>query len=706
MLRLRYLLVALLALGLPVACGLGGYLLLRSFWFGRSASSPVVVVVFAAYPGASAEEVERQVTIPLEVSLAGLPRLQSLHSKSVFGSCGLYARFQPGTDYEAARQEVINRLQFTQPLPSGVEPHLVPGPGGATLRYLLIAPRDAMGRPVYALQDLKTVQDWFLEREFRRLPGVVDVGSAGGAVKRYEIHPDPDRLRRYGITLRQLQTALADANANVGGDHIIQGDVALNVRGVGLFGGGADPFSAEVLTADRPQKAADLLRAAEKRRLHEIRALVVATVNNVPILVEDVVDGGRVGPGQDEGTRGVVVASQPRTGRVACSGPGAFEDEDAVQGVVLLRRGEDPGLLRGVHDRIGELNATAGKLPPGIRIEPYHTSTEGGEGALWVYGTFPAGTSLERMAEQARKVRGLLRKLPEVERVVSQVGRSEVGGDLELLTQAWFFVGLKAGPGQRAKRIEEVRGLLSREVPGVAWLVTAKSPAELDLVFPGTPAENLLEILGPDLDELDRLAGKIANVLQTISGVEDVGVFNSIGQANLEIRVDRDKCRKWGVSAADVSAVLQAALAGKAVSTMQEGERIFDITVRWPQGRRDSETSVLDLPVDITNNQVVPGTGLAPPAPVSGPPGAGNPIANTPRLRLRDLVSPVGKDGEPDPGKDFVRPGAAAIYHAEGKRVLPVRFSVQGRRLADVRAEATQKIAPLLQAPYRIEWGD
>jgi Cu/Ag efflux pump CusA len=705
MLRLRYVLAALLALGLPVAFGLGGYLLLRSYWFGRPASPPVVVEVFAAYPGASAEEVERQVTVPLEVSLAGMPRLQSLRSKSLFGLCGLYARFQPGTDYEAARHEVINRLQFTQPLPSGVQPQIAPGRGGATLRYVLVAPRDAMGRPVYALYDLKTEQDWFLEREFRRLPGVVDVLGAGGTVKRYEIQPDPDRLRRYGVTLRQLQTALADANANVGGDYVAQGNVALNVRGVGLFGGGADPFSAEVLTADHPRKAADLLRAAEKRRLHEIRALVIATVNNVPILVEDVVDGGRLRPGEDEGKRGVVVGSQPRAGRVACSGPGPFEDEDAVQGVVLLRRGEDAGLLRGVQDRIGELNATAGKLLPGVRIEPYHTSTEGGEGALWVYGTYPASTSLERMAEQARTVRGLLRKLPEAERVVSQVGRSEDGGDLELPNQAWFFVGHKAGPGQRAKRIEEVRGLLSREVPGVAWLVTAKSPAELDLVFPGTPAENLLEILGPDLDELDRLADKIANVLQTIPGVADVGAFTSTGQASLEFRVDLDKCRKWGVSAADVSAVLQAALAGKAVSAMQEGERVFDITVRWPQSSRGGADAILDLPVDVGNNQVVPGTGPAA-APVGGQPGPGNPLANTPRLRLRDLVSPVGKDGEPDPGKDFVRPGAAAIYRDQGRRVLPVRFGVRGRSVAEVRAEAAKKIAPLLQAPYRIEWGD
>src|SRR5262249_32865280 len=158
---------------------------------------------------------------------------------------------------------------------------------------------------------------------------------------------DPDRLRRYGVTLQQLETSVGEAKANLGGDFLPGGGVARSVRGVGLFGGGADPFSAEVLTAGDPRKAADSLRAAEERRLHELRALVVATVNNNPILVADLVDGGPLGPGEDEGNRGVLVGSQPRTGQVAAGGPGPAEDEDAVLGVVRLRPGEDPGLLRG-----------------------------------------------------------------------------------------------------------------------------------------------------------------------------------------------------------------------------------------------------------------------------------------------------------------------------------------------------------------------
>ena len=156
--------------------------------------APAIIEVVAQYPGASAEEVERQVTIPLEVTLAGMPGLTHLRSKSLFGLAHLRNQFEYGVDYEEARQEVINRLQFTQQLPPGVTPQLSPqSPTGEIYRYTLNSPKDPSGRDVYTLNDLKALQDWVLEREFRRVPRIIDVTSCGGTVKRYEIHPDPDR---------------------------------------------------------------------------------------------------------------------------------------------------------------------------------------------------------------------------------------------------------------------------------------------------------------------------------------------------------------------------------------------------------------------------------------------------------------------------------------------------------------------------------
>src|SRR5262249_43187722 len=150
-------------------------------------------------------------------------------------------------------------------------------PTGEIFRYILQVPKDRSGRDIYTLNDIKALQDWVLEREFRTVPRIVDVTSFGGTVRRYEVQPDPDRLRRYGITLPQLQAALTNSNANVGGDYVSQGQVAMTVRSVGLFSGGVDPVN-KVLSLKSPSAAASILRAQEQRRLHDIRHLVIASV--------------------------------------------------------------------------------------------------------------------------------------------------------------------------------------------------------------------------------------------------------------------------------------------------------------------------------------------------------------------------------------------------------------------------------------------
>ena len=171
--------------------------------------APAIVEVTANFPGASAEEVERQVTIPLEVTFSGMPGLRSMNSKSLFGLCDIKMNWNYGSQYtyEAARQEVINRIAtISQPLPPNVTPSISPeSPTGEIYRYILKCPKDGSGRDIYTLNDLKAMQDWVMERQFRPVPRVVDLTSFGGTVRRYEVQPDPDRLRRYGVTLAQLQ---------------------------------------------------------------------------------------------------------------------------------------------------------------------------------------------------------------------------------------------------------------------------------------------------------------------------------------------------------------------------------------------------------------------------------------------------------------------------------------------------------------------
>src|SRR5262249_28954855 len=246
------LIVVLLALTLVAV---GGYAFFNVNVEAYPDPAPAIIEVVAQFPGASAEEVERQVTIPLEISLAGMPGLKYTRSKSLFGLAHLRNQFEYGVDFNKAKQEVLNRLT-TASLPASVTPVISPTtPTGEIYRYTLKSPKDALGRDVYNLNDLKSLEDWTLEREFRRVPRIAAVTGSGGTVKRYEIHPDPDRLKRFGITLQQLQTAITNSNSNVGGDYLTQGASVLNVRGIGLIGGGEDPAQ-QVLGLADPHDAA------------------------------------------------------------------------------------------------------------------------------------------------------------------------------------------------------------------------------------------------------------------------------------------------------------------------------------------------------------------------------------------------------------------------------------------------------------------
>ena len=293
------------------------------------------------------------------------------------------------------RQEVINRLQFTQPLPPGVTPQISPeSPTGEIYRYSLLSPKDALGRDIYTLSDLKALQDWTLERDFRRVPRIVDITSYGGTVKRYEIHPDPEKLSRYGISLQQLQNAIGNANSNVGGDYLFQGPTVENVRGIGLIGGGLDPMkSKRLFEAKGPQAASAFLRAEENHRLQEIRNIVVTSVNNHPIKVDDLVEGGPLLMPDDAGRLGVVVNHQTRLGKVGVCRPKKdahgqevrdakgniewLDEDDKVQSIVLLRQHEDSlPALSDIEKKVQSLNESPGQLLPGVQIEPYYDRTD------------------------------------------------------------------------------------------------------------------------------------------------------------------------------------------------------------------------------------------------------------------------------------------------------------------------------------------
>src|SRR5262249_54085241 len=195
--------------------------------------------------------------------------------------------------------------------------------------------------------------------------------------------------------------------------------------------------------------------------------------------------------------------------------------------------------------------------------------------------------------------------------------------------------------------------------------------------------DNSVKVIGPDLDELERLAERLKGVLDTVAGVENVGIFRIKGQPNLEFTVDRQRCERWNVSVADVENAIKIAVGGSTVTQMIEGEKTFDVVLRWPQRLRGSEQAILDIPIAVTGNTVAAGASPSvAPTPVSGastgvsatgssvplPALTGSAFHGTgavpgvARLRLRQLVTPVNAHGEPDSAGSYLRTGASTIY--------------------------------------------
>src|SRR5215813_12853101 len=190
--------------------------------------SPPTIEVIAQNAGWSAEEMERQLTAPVETQLNGMPGLGHIRSISLFGLTDVKCYFKYDTNYNFDRQEVLNRLQMVQ-LPPGVQPQLSPWSAiGEIYRYQLVGEG-------HSLMDLKTVQDWVLERQFKQIPGIIDVVSFGGQTKEFHVDLDPNQLVAFNISISQVLAAIANSNANVGANYLELGVQSFNVRGIGLF---------------------------------------------------------------------------------------------------------------------------------------------------------------------------------------------------------------------------------------------------------------------------------------------------------------------------------------------------------------------------------------------------------------------------------------------------------------------------------------
>jgi heavy metal efflux system protein len=307
---LRYRPLVIVALVAWIAGGI--YMFLRLDIEAYPDPSPPLVEVITQNPSWSAEEMERQVTVPIETVLFGIPHLEYVRSTAIFGLSDVKLYFDYDSQYFWDRQEVLNRLQLVS-LPANLSPQLSPeSPVGEIYRYRLSGPN-------YSLNELKATQDWLVTREIKQVSGIVDVAGFGGSTRQYVAEVDARKLLQLNVTLPQIVSAVAASNANAGGNYLTMGSQSVNIRGVGLL-----------------------------QSVDDMRSVLIATRNGVPVYLRDVAD--------------VHEGSQPRLGQV-----GVDHEDDAVQGIVLLQRGEQSlPALRQLDVKVDQLND--GLLPRGMKL--------------------------------------------------------------------------------------------------------------------------------------------------------------------------------------------------------------------------------------------------------------------------------------------------------------------------------------------------
>jgi len=284
---------------------------------------PPQVEVVTQSTGLSAEEVERYITIPIEIQMAGIPHVKNVRTISLFGLSDVKIAFTYDFTFSEAEQRVINRLTQLPSFPGGAQPQISPtSPIGEIYRYRVVGPKG------YSVTDLKTLQDWVLERRFKGVPGVIDVTGWGGKTKTYDVIVDKNRLMAAGVTLPQVLTVLGNSNVNVGGQTVNFGPQAAIVRGVGLI-----------------------------HSMDQLRETMLTSANGIPVKLGDVAT--------------IAVGHLPRLGIA-----GQDKDDDIVQGIILMQRGaKSTPTIRGVEAEVEKINSS-GILPPGVHVEKIFDRSE------------------------------------------------------------------------------------------------------------------------------------------------------------------------------------------------------------------------------------------------------------------------------------------------------------------------------------------
>jgi heavy metal efflux system protein len=814
------------------------------------------VQVITQWPGRAAEEVEQQVTIPIEIQMNGIPHLTHLRSFSLFGLSSITMIFDDESDNDWNREKVLERLSQVT-LPNGLQPQIGSdwSPVGQIFWYTLRSTN-----PKYDLMELKAIEDWTLEKQFKSVPNVVDVSSFGGPTREFQVRVDPNKLIAYGLTLPQVEQQLAANNVNAGGSFIEQGQQQINIREVGLFA-----------------------------NVRDIEQTVLKAQNGTPLRVSDIATVSE-GPKIRLGQIGKTIHHED--GRIV-------DDDDVVEGIVLLRKGANSDeTMEGIHAKVKELNDHI--LPPGVKIVPFldrsdlvhftthtvlHNLTEGfllvsvilflflgnvraafivaltipfsllfasicldlahipanllslgaldfgmvvdgavvmienivrhlgrrdvssistmdsirdaaheiqrpvfyaigiiitaympiftlqrvegrlfkpmawtvafallgalifsmliapviasfafrtgvkewhnpvmsfltdryrrrvrwaiehrwvpvgialaglalaaflmfsgvigseflphlDEGAIWARGTLAPSTGPSEGVRVMNEARIKLASFPEVTTVVSQVGRPDDGTDTTGFFNTEYFVDLK--PKEKWRPVfhenkDELIGAMNREldkIPGVVWGFSQPIEDNMEEAVSGVKGELAVKLYGDDLKLLEQTGDQIVDQMRTVKGVEDLGLFRVIGQPNLNFQVDRAKAARYQINMTDIQDAIEAAVGGKAVTQVLQGEQRYDLTVRYQPPYRDTKEA-------IENIRLVSPTGE--------------------RVSLAQLCDVQEVDG------------ASEIYREVNSRYVAIKYSVRGRDLGSTVEEAMRKVEKNVKLPtgYHLDW--
>ncbi|MBX9732679.1 MAG: CusA/CzcA family heavy metal efflux RND transporter [Chitinophagaceae bacterium] len=806
------------------------------------------IIIITQWPGRSAEEVEKFVSVPLETALNSVVKKTNLRTTSSFGLSYIRIIFEDDVTDDFARQQVRSRIGNVD-LPDGIKPDVQPpyGPTGEIYRYTLKS-------AIRNIRELYTIQDWVLDREFKKVPGVADVNSFGGEERSFEVSVNANYLLKYGLTSLDVYNAIGRSNINVGGDVIEKNGQAYVVRGIGLL-----------------------------NNISEIENIIVTKINTVPILVKNLAM--------------VKEAGKPRLGLVAKDTVG-----DVIEGIVIMRKGENPTeVLNRLHEKVKELNEII--LPADVKLVPFydrmvlmdyatetvihnliegiilvtvivllfmadwrttvtvsiiiplsllfafmcmrlkgmsanllsmgavdfgiiidgavvmveglfvaldhkakevgmekfnklaklglfkHVGTEMGkaiffskiiiltclvpifafqkvegkmfsplaytlgfallgallftltlvpalssillrqnvkekhnpvvhffengvrtlfefaykrpkssmlvavivmvlsfasagllgseflpeldEGALWVKTQLPMSASLNQSKEIATKMSAMIRQFPEVKHTLSQIGRTNDGTDPKGFFNVEIAVDLypksEWREGVNTNMLIDSINQQLQQIPGLLLNYSQPIRDNVEEAVAGVPASLAVKIFGHDFIVLDSLANKVKATLATVSGIADLGVLRNLGQPEFRIELDQQKMALYGINTADAQSVIEMAVGGKAATQLYEGERRFDIRIRYQKDFRDTEEKIEQLMIPTQDGSKIPINEIS---------------------TIRTLTGP------------------AFIYRDNNSRYIPVKFSVRGRDLGSTIAEAQEKMNKAIELPkgYRMSW--